>query len=59
MLNTHELQVFIEAAQVENFSVAASRLDLSQPAVSLQIRNLERQLGVDLFRRNWPECDLE
>ncbi len=52
MLNTHELNVFIEAAQVENFSVAASRLDLSQPAVSLQIRSLERQLGIELFRRN-------
>src|SRR5512135_1672427 len=52
MLNIHELNVFVEAAQVENFSVAAERLDLSQPAVSLQIRNLEKQLGIDLFRRN-------
>ncbi len=52
MLNIHELQVFVEAAQVENFSVAAHRLLLSQPAVSLQIRNLEKQLRIELFRRN-------
>jgi DNA-binding transcriptional LysR family regulator len=52
MLSLHELTVFVEAAQAENFSLAAHRLYLSQPAVSLQVRNLEKQLGVDLFRRN-------
>lgn len=52
MLNIHELSVFVEAAVTENFSIAAHRLYLSQPAVSLQIRNLERRLGVELFRRN-------
>ena len=51
MLNLHELNVFVEAAQAENFSVAARRLFLSQPAVSLHIRNLEKQLGVTLFER--------
>ena len=52
MLNIHELNVFIEAALAQNFSVAARRLYLSQPAVSLHISNLERQLGLELFRRN-------
>ncbi len=52
MLNLHELNVFVEAAQVENFSVAARRLYLSQPAVSLHVRNLEQQFGVELFQRN-------
>ena len=51
MLNLHELNVFIEAALAQNFSVAARRLYLSQPAVSLHIRNLERQLDVQLFER--------
>ncbi len=58
MLNIHELNVFVEAAEVENFSIAAHRLYLSQPAVSLQIRNLEKQLGVDLFRRNGRNVSL-
>lgn len=52
MLNIHELNVFIEAALAQNFSVAARRLYLSQPAVSLHISNLEKQLGLELFRRN-------
>jgi DNA-binding transcriptional LysR family regulator len=52
MLNLHELNVFVEAAQAENFSAAARRLYLSQPAVSLHVRNLEQQLGVELFQRN-------
>ncbi len=52
MLNFHELNVFVEAALAQNFSVAARRLYLSQPAVSSQISQLEKQLGVELFRRN-------
>lgn len=52
VLNLHELNIFVEAAQAANFSVAARRLYLSQPAVSLHVRNLEKQLGVELFQRN-------
>lgn len=52
MINLHELHVFVEAALAQNFSVAARRLYLSQPAVSLHIGNLEKQLGLELFHRN-------
>jgi len=52
MLNLHELNVFVEAAQAENFSAAARRLFLSQQAVSLHIRNLEQEFGIELFQRN-------
>jgi DNA-binding transcriptional LysR family regulator len=58
MLSMHELNIFVEAAQTENFSIAAQRLCLSQPAVSLQIRNLEKQLGVQLFRRHGRSVSL-
>jgi DNA-binding transcriptional LysR family regulator len=58
MLNTHELNVFIEAALAQNFSVAARRLFLSQPAVSLHISNLEKHLGLELFRRNGRSIQL-
>jgi len=51
MLSFQELNVFVEAALAENFSEAARRLYLSQPAVSLQISNLEQRLGVKLFHR--------
>ena len=52
MLNFSEMQVFAVAAETENFSETARRLHLSQPAVSQQIRSLERYLGVQLFRRS-------
>lgn len=52
MLNLSEMQVFAVAAETENFSEAARRLHLSQPAVSQQIHSLERYLGIQLFRRS-------
>ena len=58
MINLHELNVFVEAALAQNFSVAARRLYLSQPAVSLHIGNLEKQLGMELFRRNGRSIQL-
>ncbi len=52
MLNLSEMQVFTVAAETENFSEAARRLHLSQPAVSQQIRSLENYLDVELFLRS-------
>ena len=51
MLDVYELKVFLVAAETENFSEAARQLNLTQPAVSMQIRSLEKKLGVDLFFR--------
>ena len=52
MLHLSEMQVFAVAAETENFSKAARRLHLSQPAVSQQIRSLENYLGAELFLRS-------
>ena len=52
MLNPDSLQVFLVAAETENFSLAAQRLHLSQPAVSQHIQGLEQRLGVALFDRS-------
>lgn len=52
MLNPDSLQVFIAAAETENFSAAAQRLHLSQPAVSQHIQGLEQRLGAVLFDRS-------
>lgn len=51
MLDTYVLQVFVMAAETLNFTEAAKRLHMSQPAVSQHIQNLERQLGLPLFLR--------
>ncbi len=52
MLPLESLHVFVVAAELENFSRAARRLHLSQPAVSQHIQALEKRLGVQLFERN-------
>lgn len=58
MLSLHELNVFVEAAHARNFSLAARRLYLSQPAVSVLIGNLEKQLGLELFDRKGRSIQL-
>jgi DNA-binding transcriptional LysR family regulator len=52
MLDIHELQIFLVAAETENFSEAGRRLNISQPAVSMQIRSLETRLNIELFHRS-------
>ncbi len=52
MLNPYELQVFLAAAEAENFSAAARKLHLTQPAVSQQIQALEKRLQLELFHRD-------
>jgi DNA-binding transcriptional LysR family regulator len=50
-LNLDQLRALVEVVEQGNFSAAARRLNLSQPAVSIQIRELEQRLGVTLVRR--------
>jgi len=46
------LRVFTYVSSMGSVSEAAEALQLSQPAVSLQISNLEKQLGFSLFERS-------
>ncbi|AKM29694.1 LysR family transcriptional regulator [Pandoraea faecigallinarum] len=50
-LNLDQLHTFSEVIDAGSFSAAAARLDLSQPAVSLQVRQLEQRLNVRLIER--------
>jgi DNA-binding transcriptional LysR family regulator len=52
------LQAAIALAEDLNFSRAAERLHLTQPALSKQIFELEAQLGFQLFERNHQIVDL-
>ncbi|MGI5473232.1 LysR substrate-binding domain-containing protein [Streptomyces sp. CA-132043] len=47
-----DLRYFTAVAEELNFTRAAERLFVSQPALSKQIRMLERQVGAPLFHRN-------
>jgi DNA-binding transcriptional LysR family regulator len=51
MLDTHQLRVFLAAAETLNFSQAAKRLHMSQPSVTQHIHNLETHFGMQLFIR--------
>jgi DNA-binding transcriptional LysR family regulator len=50
-LSLDQLRTFAEVVRASSFSGAAARLNLTQPAVSLQIRQLETRLGVRLVER--------
>lgn len=45
-------RIFAEVARCKSFSKAAKELYISQPAVSLAIMNLEKELGSRLFIRS-------
>ncbi|HVW52391.1 MAG TPA: LysR family transcriptional regulator [Trinickia sp.] len=51
-LNLRDLRAFVAVAQTGSFTRAASKLNLSQPALTVQIRRLEETVGARLFDRN-------
>jgi DNA-binding transcriptional LysR family regulator len=50
-MNLNHLAVFHAVAQAGSMTLGAERLDISQPAVSKQVQDLESALGVHLFDR--------
>jgi monoterpene epsilon-lactone hydrolase len=57
-IELRHLRAFVAVADELNFGRAAARLYLSQPALSRQIRSLERLVGCDLLRRSTHRVEL-
>jgi len=48
-MNTKNLTLFVQVAKTGNITQVANRLHISQPAVSMQIKRLEEEIGVPLL----------
>ncbi|ONK23580.1 hypothetical protein BLX87_10195 [Bacillus sp. VT-16-64] len=57
-MNLDAFRYFLEVAKQKNFSNAAQKLYISQPALSQQIVSLEKQLGIKLLRRTTRKVTL-
>lgn len=57
-MNTVQLECFVTVAEVLNFSKAAERLNVTQPAISHQINSLENELDVKLLIRDSKNVEL-
>jgi DNA-binding transcriptional LysR family regulator len=51
-MDTRQLAAFCEVVDRRSFSLAAEKLGVTQPAVSLQVRSLEKRLGTQLLDRS-------
>src|SRR5881296_2649772 len=51
-MDTRQLAAFCAVVERKSFSQAAERLGVTQPAVSLQVRSLEKRLGRRLLDRS-------
>ena len=57
-VEVRHLRAFVAVAEELNFGRAAARLYVSQPALSRQIRTIERLLGCELLRRSTHRVEL-
>ena len=58
MLDAHQLNIFLIAAETLNFTQAAQLLHMSQPSVSQHIKSLEQHFDTPLFERTGRQLQL-
>lgn len=57
-MEMHQVRYFLAVARELNFTRAAEECNVAQPSLTRAIRQLEGELGGDLFRRERPQAQL-
>ncbi len=57
-MEMHQVRYFLATVAELNFTKAAERCNVSQPSLTRAIKQLEDELGGDLFRRERPQAQL-
>jgi DNA-binding transcriptional LysR family regulator len=57
-ISLRQLHCFVTVAEQLHFRRAAERLNMSQPPLTQRIKDMERDLGVELFRRMGNKVEL-
>lgn len=57
-LNWNQLEYFITLAEIQNYTKAAAVLNITQPALSRSINNLEQSIGIPLFQKKGRGIEL-
>jgi DNA-binding transcriptional LysR family regulator len=57
-MEMYQVRYFLSVARALNFTRAAEECDVAQPSLSRAIKQLEAELGGDLFRRERPQAIL-
>jgi len=56
-MEMHQVRYFLAAVSELNFTKAADKCNVSQPSLTRAVKQLEDELGGDLFRRERPNTD--
>jgi DNA-binding transcriptional LysR family regulator len=57
-MEMHQVRYFLAVARALNFTRAAKECNVAQPSLTRAVRQLEDELGGDLFRRERPHAQL-
>lgn len=57
MINLYQLEIFLTVVEEGNFSAAAKKLHMTQPAISLQMRAMEERYSLKLFERRGQKLE--